>query len=112
MKYIVIVRGKLKTADEKQSQAVHDATIAMVGPSGRAMGNIGHRACLNPQDRTQFLHHFFGIVQRAEDTVAVDLQLAAVRFGQAAELALVAPTREGEAGRLPMRVSHSSLATP
>ena len=55
MKYVVIVRGKLKTADEKQSQAVHDATIAMVGPSGRAMGNIGHRACLNPADRTQFL---------------------------------------------------------
>lgn len=55
MKYIVIVRGKLKSADEKQSQAVHDATIAKVGPLGKSMGNVGHRAYLNPQNRTEFL---------------------------------------------------------
>jgi quinol monooxygenase YgiN len=55
MKYIVIVRGKLKSADEKESQGVHDATIAMIGEGGRAMGNVGHRAHLNVQDRTEFL---------------------------------------------------------
>ena len=55
MKYVVVVRGMLKSADEKQSRATHDATIKMVGPTGRSMGNVGHRAYLNPQNRREFL---------------------------------------------------------
>lgn len=55
MKYIAVVRGKLKNVDAKQSQAVHDATIAKVGPMGRSMGNIGHRAHLNTQNPHEFL---------------------------------------------------------
>ncbi len=55
MKYVVVVRGMLKSADEKQSQATHDATINMVGPTGRSMGNVSHRAYLNPQNRREFM---------------------------------------------------------
>src|SRR5215831_12690499 len=55
MKYVVVVRGTLKSADEKQSKTVRDATIAMVGPQGRKMGNLSHRAHLNPQNRREFM---------------------------------------------------------
>jgi quinol monooxygenase YgiN len=55
MKYVVVVRGMLKANDEKQSQATHDATISMVGPMGRSMGNVSHRAYLNPQNRREFM---------------------------------------------------------
>jgi len=55
MKYVVVVRGTLKAADEQQSRATHDATIKMVGPMGRTMGNVSHRAYLNPQNRREFM---------------------------------------------------------
>lgn len=55
MNYLVIVRGKLKSADEIQSRKTHDATIDLIGAKGRSMGNIGHRAYLNPQNRREFL---------------------------------------------------------
>ena len=55
MKYIVTVRAMLKAADEKQSQATHDATIDMIGPMGRSMGNVGHQVYLNPQNRREFM---------------------------------------------------------
>ena len=55
MKYIVTVRGTLKATDEKQSQAVHDSTVDKVSPMGRSMGNIGHQAFLNPQNRREFI---------------------------------------------------------
>src|SRR5262245_43972365 len=55
MKYVVVVRGMLKAEDEKKSKATHDATINMVGPQGRSMGNVGHRAHLNLQNRREFL---------------------------------------------------------
>jgi hypothetical protein len=55
MKYIVTVRGMLKAADEKQSQATHDATIDKIGPLGKSMGNIGHQVYLNPQNRREFM---------------------------------------------------------
>ncbi len=55
MNYIVIVRGKLKNSDEKHSKKIHDATIDLVGPMGRSLGNTGHRAYLNPQNRREFL---------------------------------------------------------
>lgn len=55
MKIIVSVRGMLKAADEKQSQATHDATIQKIGPMGKSMGNVGHRAYLNPQNRKEFM---------------------------------------------------------
>ncbi|HLF28377.1 MAG TPA: hypothetical protein VJG32_18750 [Anaerolineae bacterium] len=55
MKYIVSVRGMLKAADEQQSRATHDATIQQIGAMGRSMGNVGHRAYLNPQNRREFL---------------------------------------------------------
>jgi hypothetical protein len=55
MNCVVIVHGNLKQADERQSRATHDATVAMIGAKGRAMGNIGHRAYLNPRNRREFL---------------------------------------------------------
>jgi hypothetical protein len=55
MNYIVIVRGRLKSADEKQSRKTHDSTVKMIGPQGRSMGNIGHHAYLDPKDRREFL---------------------------------------------------------
>jgi hypothetical protein len=55
MQYVVVVRGTLKSADENQSKAVHNATIAMIGPMGRSMGNVGHRTYLNPQNRREFM---------------------------------------------------------
>jgi hypothetical protein len=55
MRYIVSVRGTLKAADEKQSQASHDGTIQKLGPTGRSMGNVGHRAYLNLQNRREFM---------------------------------------------------------
>src|SRR5262245_10030042 len=55
MKLVVVVRGTLKSTDEKESMAVHNATIQMVGPMGRSMGNVSHRAYLNPQNRREFL---------------------------------------------------------
>ena len=55
MNYIVIVRGTLKSANEKQSRKTHDATVDMIEPKGRSMGNIGHKACLDSKNRRQFL---------------------------------------------------------
>jgi hypothetical protein len=55
MNCVVIVRGTLKQAEERQSKATHDATIEMIGAKGRAMGNIGHRAYLNPRNRQEFM---------------------------------------------------------
>jgi hypothetical protein len=53
--YVVVVRGMLKATEEQESRATHNATIAMVGPMGRSMGNVSHRAYLNPQNRREFL---------------------------------------------------------
>ena len=55
MRYIVTVRGRLKSADEKASQAAHDATVKQVSPLGKSMGGTGHQAYLNPQNRQEFL---------------------------------------------------------
>lgn len=55
MKLVVVVRGKLKSTDEKESMSTHNATIQMVGPMGRSMGNVSHRAYLNPQNHREFL---------------------------------------------------------
>jgi hypothetical protein len=54
MKYIVVVRGKLKDADEKVAQAGHDAAVAKLSPIGKSLGSSGHRAYLNPQNRQEF----------------------------------------------------------
>lgn len=54
-KYVVTVRGMLKAADEKQSQATHDATIDKLEAMAKSMGAVGHRAHLNPQNRREFL---------------------------------------------------------
>ncbi len=55
MRYIAVVRGRLRAEDEQQSKSVHNATVDMVGPMGRSMGNVSHKAYLNAQDRRQFL---------------------------------------------------------
>jgi quinol monooxygenase YgiN len=55
MNYITIVRGKLKPADEKAAQAMHDATVNELSAMTRPMGAIGHHAYLNPQNRSEFL---------------------------------------------------------
>jgi hypothetical protein len=55
MRYIVTVRGMLKSADEEESQKTHDATVEKVSPLGKSMGSTGHQAYLNPQNRREFL---------------------------------------------------------
>ena len=55
MNYVVIVRGKLKGADAQESRKVHDATLEMLGDTGKSMGNIGHRAYLNAENPHEFL---------------------------------------------------------
>lgn len=55
MNYITVVRGKLKSADEKAAQTMHDATVEKLSAMTRPIGAIGHHAYLNPQNRTEFL---------------------------------------------------------
>lgn len=55
MRYIVTVRGTLKSANEKESQKVHDATVEKVSPLSKTMGSTGHQAYLNPKNRKEFL---------------------------------------------------------
>jgi quinol monooxygenase YgiN len=55
MNYITIVRGKLKPADEKAAQSMHDATVDKLSEMTRPMGAIGHHAYLNPQNHKEFL---------------------------------------------------------
>jgi len=45
----------LKSADEKASQAAHDATVQKVSPLSKSMGSTGHQAYLNSQNRREFL---------------------------------------------------------
>ena len=54
MKYIVVVRGKLKGGAAEAGKA-HDETISKVSPVGRSMGNTSHQAYLNVQDGEEFL---------------------------------------------------------
>jgi hypothetical protein len=55
MNYITIVRGKLKPADEKAAQSMHDATVDKLSEKTRPMGAIGHHAYLNLQNHKEFL---------------------------------------------------------
>jgi quinol monooxygenase YgiN len=54
MKYIAIVRAKLK-GNPKDAQKMHDATVEQLSAMTRPMGATGHQPHLNPQDPTQFL---------------------------------------------------------
>ncbi len=54
MRYIVTVRGMLK-GDAAQAQKGHDATVAMVSPQGKAMGNTSHQPYRNLQNPKEFL---------------------------------------------------------
>ncbi|MGH2593238.1 MAG: hypothetical protein ACRDGG_06965 [Anaerolineae bacterium] len=54
MKYITVVRGKLKDSDEKQAQLAHDAAVDKLSPMSRPIGAIGHQAFLNPQNHKEF----------------------------------------------------------
>ena len=53
MRYIVTVRGTLK--DPSGAQQVHDATVGMVSPMGRSMGNTSHQPYLNAQNPKELL---------------------------------------------------------
>jgi quinol monooxygenase YgiN len=55
MKYITVVRGKLKAASQKESQAAHDAAVEKLSAMTRPMGAIGHQPHLNPQNPKEFL---------------------------------------------------------
>ena len=55
MKFITVVRGKLKDTDTKAAQAGHDATVAKLSAISKPMGAVGHRAYLNPQNLQEFL---------------------------------------------------------
>lgn len=54
MKYIVVVRGRLK-GSMAEAQKVHDATVGKVSPQSRQMGSTGHQAYLNTADGKDFL---------------------------------------------------------
>lgn len=55
MKYITVVRAKLKGASQKEAQLAHDATVEKLSAMTRPMGAIGHKAHLNPQNPMEFL---------------------------------------------------------
>ena len=54
MKYIVVVRGRLK-GSKSDAQKVHDATVGQISPQSREMGSTGHQAYLNTADEKEFL---------------------------------------------------------
>lgn len=54
MRYIVVVRGKLKGSAAEAGKA-HDEIVAKVSPQGKAMGNTSHQAYLNVQAEGDFL---------------------------------------------------------
>ena len=54
MKYVVVVRGKLKGSATLVGK-VHDEIVSKVSPMGKSMGNISHQAYLNVQDGGDFL---------------------------------------------------------
>jgi hypothetical protein len=49
-----------------------------------------------PDRKKRLLHHVLGVLERAEDPVAVHLQLAPVRLGELAKRLLVAGARPRE----------------
>ncbi len=55
MKYVTIVRAKLKGARPGDAQKVHDATVEKLSAMTRPMGAIGHQPFLNPQNPMEFL---------------------------------------------------------
>ncbi len=54
MKYVVIVRGKLKGGPE-QAGKVHDEIISKMESMSRSMGNTAHQTYLNVQNGNEFL---------------------------------------------------------
>lgn len=54
MKYITVVRARLKAANPQEAQAAHDATVAKLRAATGSLGAIGHQPYLNPQDPAQF----------------------------------------------------------
>ena len=54
MRYIVVVRGKLKGSAAEAGKA-HDEIVSKVSPMGKSMGNTSHQAYLNVQDGDDFL---------------------------------------------------------
>ncbi|RPI84196.1 MAG: hypothetical protein EHM41_13995 [Chloroflexi bacterium] len=54
MKYIVVVRGKLKGRPAEAGSA-HDEIVSKVSPVGKSMGNTSHQAYLNTQNGDEFL---------------------------------------------------------
>lgn len=55
MKYITVVRGRLKADSQMEAQQVHDAILEQLPVIGRPMGAIGHKAYLDPSDPRAFL---------------------------------------------------------
>jgi quinol monooxygenase YgiN len=54
MKYIVVVRGKLKGTPE-QAHKLHDEIVAKSEPLSKSMGNVAHMPHLNVQNKNEFL---------------------------------------------------------
>lgn len=76
MKYIVVVRGKLKGAAAEAGKA-HDEIVAKISPMGRSMGNTSHQAYLNVQDGEEFLAIDFWDNMEAIQKLYSDPNLAA-----------------------------------
>jgi quinol monooxygenase YgiN len=54
MKYIVVVRGKLKGSPVEAGSA-HDDIVTRISPMGKSMGNTSHQAYLNVENENEFL---------------------------------------------------------
>ncbi len=55
MRYIVVVRGQLKSASQQEARAIHDAILEQLPLLGRPLGAIGHQPYLSPQNPSEFL---------------------------------------------------------
>jgi quinol monooxygenase YgiN len=55
MKYISIVRARLKGASPEEAQRAHDTTVEKLSAMTRPLGAIGHQPFLNTQDPMEFL---------------------------------------------------------
>ncbi len=54
MKYVVVVRGKLK-GSVTEAGAAHNDIVSKVSPLGKSMGNTSHQPYLNIENGDEFL---------------------------------------------------------
>jgi quinol monooxygenase YgiN len=55
MRFITVVHGRLKAKDSNVARQQHDAVASGSDAQAKAVGQLSHRAYLNPQDPQDFL---------------------------------------------------------